>query len=491
MIALLLALLVLAPSASPTPQIAWDARFGLPDNAAKLAHARDYIEVYGDTGGVDRLLQAHVVAGDIEWAHSCKAASMLGACVRVLDASKSTVCPGEARHIAVANRDARAVRRAAVHLSAAQALRPAATRDASTEERRADLALATRTLQDLASLPEYERLLDAAIPSELSLAVESWKKDVGIPKWERQHRAQQAAFDDALDRVTAYLASARANVAPLAGRDPVLAHARLGLALAVFRGRLIAANPQPPRNLLHGRDRQYLAAMTGLHCEGLQTVTAPLLEASTAAYAACMDPATGARRATAVTDVCDAELAYTNRETPHRNLEVFATAGFADDSLIRYGVQTTLEGAPRAAPVPMEGGATRPRASAVMAPTTVATLPEAWIRRPSSARYRTGSVTARGALTAKQVAPIVQSRVHEVMPCRVRVPGCASISMTLVVDGDGSVTSVGADASGRDIARCLRQHAKRWRFPKVQADPTVPLRSIVTIDDRSRCRQRR
>ena len=147
------------------------------DDEAMVTRLQEYIDTWGDRGGVDRLITAHVKIGEIRWRQSCPVKSVDGACV-VLTREEAReagggLCGHRARSkITVRDREAHRAREAQRHFRAARDLWKGGAAAATIEgEDQADRS--TRQAEAIARVAEasfylteerYERFLSIELP---------------------------------------------------------------------------------------------------------------------------------------------------------------------------------------------------------------------------------------------------------------------------------------------------------------------------------------
>nr|MCH9680307.1 hypothetical protein [Deltaproteobacteria bacterium] len=207
-------------------KIFWSKHELLDSDAQRLSHAKSYIKTYANKGGVDRRVVAEAAIGQILWRQSCEKELLYDSCLTVKrkkatageetrkkatrlrkkGKKKKNDVPkfcGSATHglITVHRRDSKKAAEAQGHFSTAIKLtnkKPNIPKEDS--ERIEAYKNAWGMSMVYQADQKYEEYLRLNIPDELEFNVEPWKKDSGIPQWERQYKKQAAKREESLKR---------------------------------------------------------------------------------------------------------------------------------------------------------------------------------------------------------------------------------------------------------------------------------------------------
>jgi TolA-binding protein len=226
------------------------SKHGLLDEPSKIkAHAAEYLKIYGAKGGTDRQVVAEAVIGQIEWRDSCEKELLFDSCLSV----KRTRAGNQAREIEKRKRmEAKLAKLKAQGKdkkkkeeddkkrdipqycgSATQGQITLFRRDkdkAASAQRRFETALRlaakgvelskeeaeadpnrVEEFKDAwgmsmvyAADAKYEEYLRLKLPEGMSFNVEDWRKDSGVPAWEKKYKEQVKKRDDSIKAFSEY-----------------------------------------------------------------------------------------------------------------------------------------------------------------------------------------------------------------------------------------------------------------------------------------------
>lgn len=260
----------------------WSAAALLPDDAARVWHARVYLRGFADRGGHDLQARAELIVGRDLWRRACPIAEIDGTCGVLAPVDWYYGCFDHQReHLFVLERDARLVTAAMRHIASAlvhaEAREPL---DSARSEARRDVASQARWLL---TEPEFEALARLAAPWPGD-GVEPWLAERGpLGRLQLAEQYDQRADESSeiqrrilrhndlmrqYDRVIADRSPRTLNATLLRGAQLLHAH-------ALYLGR--EANPPPAGGFCcgsisdHPRDA---AEQTLATCERLARATA-------------------------------------------------------------------------------------------------------------------------------------------------------------------------------------------------------------------------
>ncbi|MEE9384731.1 MAG: tetratricopeptide repeat protein [Nannocystaceae bacterium] len=207
------------------------------DNDEVRGHALEYLKTYGKRGGADRQIVAEAVVAQILWRQSCPKDLLYDSCItikrkRALSAvqeiekrkrleRKVRKSKGKKKYVApkrcgeptkgivtVHARDKKLANEAQKRFSSV--LRLAGKGKVNIPSGDSDRQEAFKNAWGMALVyradVQYERFLELEMPSGLSFGVEDYKKDSGIPKWEKEYKQQVKNKAESEKRLGAYMA---------------------------------------------------------------------------------------------------------------------------------------------------------------------------------------------------------------------------------------------------------------------------------------------
>ena len=227
-------------------KIFWSEHDLLDGSGSKRKHAEDYLKTYGTRGGVDRAVVAEAVIAQIDWRRSCDEPLLYDSCLSVArKRSLSGVAAIEKRKRMEAkqkkaeqeeekegNKKPRfrppkrcgsptqgvitVHRRSAKRADAAQARFKSILKmvggkkkidiPAEDKKRAEDFKNAWAMAMVYRADQKYEKYLKIKMPEDLDFVVEEWRKDSGVPSWEKKYAEQKKTFEDSQKRVGEFFA---------------------------------------------------------------------------------------------------------------------------------------------------------------------------------------------------------------------------------------------------------------------------------------------
>ncbi|MEM7152540.1 MAG: hypothetical protein AAF799_06850 [Myxococcota bacterium] len=347
--------------------IFWARHDLLADPDEQLKHAEDYIQTYGKRGGADRLAVAHATAGQVLWRRSCPK-TLLGDVCASIKRERATVGEDTRQQaadlrrrngraaipkrcgtstqgvITVHRRDPKLAAAAQKHFDRVLTLAKRAEPPADDADRATAYRDAVGSAMVYRTDARYEEYLRIEMPENLDFYIEEWKKGSGLPRYERQYRAQVARVKDTRERLQAFLDSKTAIRDELIGDygkvldsgSPhwVLASAaRSAVVFQTFADQLYRA--EVPRTLK--TEEAY-----DDYCFGLGDYAQPLQEAATNALRYCLERSTKYQYFNEFSRMCEEELQQRSPgEFPATN-EIFGESEYTRARLDVAGVQLDL-----------------------------------------------------------------------------------------------------------------------------------------------------
>ena len=356
-------------------KIFWSKHDLLDSEEARLSHARAYLKTYGTKGGVDRAVVANAAVGQIIWRQSCSKNLLYDSCLSV-KRKKATM--GEEKRtkaaklrrktkkktkkkadipkycgnatqgiITVYPRDSKRAAEAQRYLSSALKLtakKPSIPKDET--RRQEDFKNAWGMAMVYTADQKYEEYLGINMPEGLDFTVEEWKKDVGVPKYEKEYKEQvkkkeesQRLFKSFFDRKLSLAKELQAKYGKVKSSGSpfwvLAAAARSAVVMQNFADQMYRA--EVPKSFKV--EEQYFA-----YCDALSDYAAEPQKLANQAFTYCLTRSTEFQFFNQFSRMCEAELQQNNPDQFPATNEMFGTSIYTDSRLDIVGVQTTLEG---------------------------------------------------------------------------------------------------------------------------------------------------
>jgi len=350
-------------------KIFWSKHDLLNSDAEKLAHAREYINRYGAKGGADRRVVAEATIGQILWRQACGKALLYDSCMSI-ERKKATAgektrtkanafrnkkkksipthCGNPTQGIiTVYARDQKKAKEAQSYFSSALKLAPKAGNvPADDTARIEDFKNAVGMAMVYSADQDYEQYLSINIPDGLDFTVEEWKKDSGIPKWEKEYKEQvkkrdesKAAFQKFFEQKVKLATSLTEKYATVKDSKSaywiLAAAARTAVLSQNFADQLYRA--EVPSSFK--TEDQYYA-----YCDALADQASVPQKRALDAFTYCLQRSTEFQFFNEFSRMCEEELQQRNPEEFPATNELFGSSIYTDSRLDIAGVQTDVEG---------------------------------------------------------------------------------------------------------------------------------------------------
>jgi len=360
-------------------KIFWSRYELLDKEDAKVKYARDYLKTYGTRGGFDRAAVAEAAIGQTLWRNSCDKELLYDSCMTITrkkaNAGEKTRAKAEKLRakgkkkkedlptrcgsatqgvVKVYSRNKKEAAEAQEHFR--QVLKNAA----KVKELPADdpaRVEAYKNAQGMALVyamdEKYEKFLTIELPEELSVFVEDYKKDSGMPKWEKEYAAQVKAREESVKRLTDYFQNKDKLAAELVEgyakvketKSPfwtLAAAARSAIVFQNYADQLYRADV--PKELK--TEDQVFA-----YCDELAIRAEPYEQKALEAFTYCLDRSTEFQFFNEFSRLCEEELQQRDPEKYPATNELYGTSVYTDSSLDNVGVLTSVEGEEALKPV--------------------------------------------------------------------------------------------------------------------------------------------
>ena len=230
--------------------IFWSQHDLLASTAARREHASQYLDTYGNKGGLDRALVAKAVIAQIDWRRSCDEPLLFDLCVTVerkramsgssaSEAYQARLAAMEQSRASLERQRFKPPKRCGALTQAVVTVHRRSSKRSAAAQARFDEILALAPKVDVAKLPAddqeriedfkaawamamvyaadeaYEQYLRVDMPEQLDFVVEDWRRDSGVASWERKYAEQVEKAKDSKARVAAFLADKNRRAAEL------------------------------------------------------------------------------------------------------------------------------------------------------------------------------------------------------------------------------------------------------------------------------------
>lgn len=371
-------------------RIFWSKIDILKSDEEKLAHAKSYLQTYGKTGGLDRQIVAEATIGQILWRQSCSEKMSYDSCItitrkvarageksreRARDLKRKTAktAGGQGKKvklpercgsatsgvITVHPRNAKLAAEAQKHFDIALSLAKNEVQvpnsaDGKPDQRRLeDFRNAVAMAQVYKADKKYEEYLQIEMPSNLSFYVEEWKKDSGVPKWEKEYRNQLKTQEDSKKRFKNFY-----DQKTKIGRD---LHDAYGQVVAGKQSPywMLAAAARSAMVSQNYADQLYRAEVPSefkteeeyyAFCDALGDQAQPIQEDAQKKFSYCLDRSTNFQFFNEFSRLCEDELQQREPDKYPSTNELFGTSKYTSSHPDHVGVQIDIEGGSRKVP---------------------------------------------------------------------------------------------------------------------------------------------
>ena len=365
-------------------KIFWSKHALLDSDEKRLAHARAYIRTYGSKGGVDRQLVAEAAIGQILWRQSCEKELLYDSCLtikrvkatageetrkkadklRKKGKKKKDDVPkhcGSATQglITVHKRNPKLASEAQSHINTAVKLASKKADIPADDNERAEaykngvgMAMVYKADQ------KYEEYLKINIPEGLEFYTEDWKKGSGIPKWEREYKAQLEKKLDSEKRFKEFYESKNKL-----GQELVKDYAEVKSSGSPFW--VLAAAARSAVLSQNFADQLYRAEVPGsiktedmyfAYCDALASFAEGAEKQAVEAFTYCLQKSTEYQFFNQFSRMCEEELQQRKPDEYPATNEMFGTSIYTDSRLDVVGVQVDLLGDTKDADTAKKGG---------------------------------------------------------------------------------------------------------------------------------------
>ncbi len=365
-------------------KIFWSKHDILKTDDEKLKHAEDYLKTYGKTGGLDRRIVAEASIGQILWRQSCDKGLLYDSCMTV---ERKVAQAGEkARQRAAelkrkdkaikakkASGSGKAKQEIPKNCGAATSgivkVYPRNKKKADEAQKYFDSVL--KQAKGKVSIPEddrqraedfrnavamsqvyradvqYEEYVVIEMPTGLSFFVEDYKKDSGLPKWEKEYKEQVKKKDESTKRFKEFYEKKGKIGSELQKTYDSIVEAKQSpywMLAAAARSAMVSQNYA---------DQLYRAEVPAefkteeeayAFCDQLSDSAQPHQDAAVAKFSYCLEKSTTFQFFNAFSRLCEEELQQRDADKYPSTAEIFGKSQYTASRPDRVDVQTDLEG---------------------------------------------------------------------------------------------------------------------------------------------------
>lgn len=365
-------------------KIFWSKHDILKTDEEKLKHAEDYLKTYGKTGGLDRRIVAEASIGQILWRQSCDKGLLYDSCMTV---ERKVAQAGEKarQRAAELKRKDKAIKakKAAGSGKAKQEIPkncgtatsgivkvfPRNKKKADEAQKYFDSVL--KSAKGKVSIPEddrqraedfrnavamaqvyradvqYEQYVVIEMPTGLSFFVEDYKKDSGLPKWEKEYKEQVKKKEDSVKRFTEFYQKKGKLGQELQKTYDAIVEAKQSpywMLAAAARSAMVSQNYA---------DQLYRAEVPSefkteeeayAFCDELSDKAQPHQDAAVAKFSYCLEKSTTFQFFNAFSRLCEEELQQRDADKYPSTAEIFGKSQYTASRPDRVEVQIDLDG---------------------------------------------------------------------------------------------------------------------------------------------------
>ncbi|MCB9706031.1 MAG: hypothetical protein H6711_29500 [Myxococcales bacterium] len=368
--------------------IFWSRQDILKTDDEKLKHAQEYLKVYARNGGADRQIVAEALIGQILWRQSCDKGLLYDSCLSI---KRKTAVAGEKSRqraaelkrkakqankkkeegsgkkkveipkycgsatsgiITVFPRNKKKADEGQKHFTTVLKLAKASKVSIPDDDRRRaeDFKNAVAMAMVYQADKDYEEYLTLEMPGGLNFNVEEWKKDAGLPKWEKEYKEQVKKRDESVKKLTEWKTKKEGLGAKLVaayGEVGEMKQSPYWILAAAARSAMVSQNfadqlyrAEVPSEFK--TEEEYFA-----YCDALGDMAGPIQEAAVGLFTFCLDRSTQYQFFNDFSRLCEDELQQRDPDKYPSTNEIFGTSIYTDSRPDVVDVQLDVEGEKR------------------------------------------------------------------------------------------------------------------------------------------------
>jgi TolA-binding protein len=362
-------------------KIFWSKHDILKTEEEKLSHAQEYLKIYGKTGGADRRIVAEATIGQILWRQSCDKGLLHDSCMSIQrkvaqagekarqraqelkrkdkklkekkGGSKKQEIPtncGQATAgiITVYPRNKKKADEAQRYFdNVIKASRANIKVPEDDRDRIEDFRNAVAMAQVYKADQQYEEYVVIEMPGNLSFFVEDYKKDSGIPKWEKEYKEQVKKRDDSIKRFTEFYQKKGKLGADLQKTYDSIVEAKQSpywMLAAAARSAMVSQNYADQLYRAEVPKEFKTEEEAYAYCDELSDKAQPHQDAAVVKFSYCLEKSTTFQFFNDFSRLCEEELQQRDADKYPSTAEIFGVSQYTASRPDRVQVQTDLEG---------------------------------------------------------------------------------------------------------------------------------------------------
>lgn len=371
-------------------KIFWSKHDILKTDEEKLKHAEEYLKVYGKNGGLDRRIVAEANIGQILWRQSCEKGLLYDSCISIkrkkAQAGDKARAQAEALKkkakkvadkknagsskkqeipefcgaptsgiITVLDRNKKKADEAQKYFDSVLKLAKGTVKIAEDDrDRKEDYVNAVAMSGVYKADRQYEEYLRIEMPGGLSFFVEEWKKDSGLPKWEKEYKEQLKKKEDSEKRFLDFYKKKTEIGQELQKQYDAIVAAKQSpywMLAAAARSAMVSQNyadqlyrAEVPKEF-KTEDQAYA------FCDALGDKALPIQEDAVKKFSYCLERSTTFQFFNEFSRLCEEELQQREPDKYPSTDEMFGISQYTGSRPDRVDVQLDLEGEKRKAAV--------------------------------------------------------------------------------------------------------------------------------------------
>ncbi|MBA3548319.1 MAG: hypothetical protein H0T76_17700 [Nannocystis sp.] len=378
-------------------KIFWSKNDILKTDEEKLKHAQEYLNTYKTSGGLDRRIVAEAKIGQILWRQSCDKGLLYDSCMSVQRKVAQAGEKARARAAELKRKEKKLKEKTAKSSSGKpkqeipkncgqatsgivtvfprnkkradeaqkyfegviKASKAKVTIPEEDRQRIEDFRNAVAMAQVYKADVQYEEYVVIEMPGNLNFLVEEYKKESGLPKWEKEYKEQVKKRDDSIKRFTEFYQKKGKIGQELQKAYDSIVEAKQSpywMLAAAARSAMVSQNYA---------DQLYRAEVPAefkteeeayAFCDELSDKALPHQDAAVAKFSYCLEKSTTFQFFNEFSRLCEEELQQRDADKYPSTSEIFGKSQYTASRPDRVEVQTDLEGEKRKADVGKSSG---------------------------------------------------------------------------------------------------------------------------------------
>lgn len=365
--------------------IFWSKHDILKTDEERLKHAEEYLKIYGKNGGLDRRIVAEASIGQILWRQSCDKGLLYDSCMSI---KRKKAQAGEAARkraedlkrkakkvnekksgaskkqeipefcgaptsgiITVFDRSKKKADEAQKYFDSVLKLAKGTIKVPEEDRnRRENYANAVAMASVYRADRQYEDYLRIEMPAGLNFFVEEYKKDSGIPKWEKEYKEQVKKKEDSEKRFLDFFNKKTSIGNELQKQYDGIVNAKQSpfwMLAAAARSAMVSQNYADQLYRAEVPKEFKTEEQAYAFCDALSDKAQPIQEAAIAKFSYCLERSTTFQFFNEFSRLCEDELQQREPDKYPSTDEVFGVGQYTASRPDRVDVQVDLEGEKR------------------------------------------------------------------------------------------------------------------------------------------------